>query len=196
MYNKLVVPLDGSDLAEVTLPHVVEIAGGCHISQIFLVSVTEHVKGKTSIAWWGEAASAREFHMPPQSSGIALGSSHTGVLYSSDSSKLKDVPAELGRMARTALDYLSKKSAELSRKGLNAEVRVLIGSPAEEIVNFADREKADLIIMASTGKSGLSRWEMGNVANKVAKATDVPLLLVKPGAGFRETKGRRRGAAT
>jgi len=196
VYNKVIVPLDGSDLAEVTLPHVVEIAGGCHIPQIILVSVTEHVKGRTSIAWWGEAASAREFHMPPQSGGIALGSSHTGMLYSSDSSKLKDVPAELGRMARTALDYLSKKSAELSQKGLNAEVRVLVGTPAEEIVNFANREKADLIIMASTSKPGLGRWAMGNVANRVAKATDVPVLLVKPGPGFKETKGKRRGAAT
>jgi nucleotide-binding universal stress UspA family protein len=196
VYNKVVVPLDGSDLAEITLPHVAEIAGGCHIPQIFLVSVTEHVKGKTSVAWWGEAASAREFHMPPQSSGIALGSSHTGVLYSSDSSRLKDVPAELGRMARTALDYLSKKSAELSQRGLNAEVRVLIGNPAEEIVNFTEKEEADLIIMATTGKSGLNRWAMGNVANKVAKATVVPVLLVQPGPGFRETRGRRRGAAT
>lgn len=196
MYNKVVVPLDGSDLAEVSLPHVVEIASGCHIPQIFLVSATEQVKGKVSTIWGAENSSAREFHMPPQGGGLPLGSSHTGMLYSSDVARLKDLPADMGRMARTALDYLSKKAAELEQKGLRTQVKVLIGNPAEEILSFAEKEQADLIIIASRGKSGLSRWQMGNIADKVAKMSDIPVLLVKPGAGFKETKPKRRGSAT
>ncbi len=196
MYNKVVVPLDGSDLAEVALPHLVAIAGGCHIPEIFLVSVTEHMKGRAPIAWASEKASAREFHMLPQEGGIPLGSSHTGMLYSSDASRLKDVPADVGRMAKTALDYLAKKSAELEGKGLKAEIRVLIGSPAEEILNFAGKIGADLIIMAGKGKTGFSRWEMGNIAAKVAKTADIPVLLVRPGSEFKESKPKRKGTAT
>ena len=195
MYNKVVVPLDGSDLAEVALPHLVEIAGGCHIPRIFLVSVTENIKGKVSSGWAVERASALEFHMPSGGGGLPLGSSHTGMLYSSDSSRIKDMPAELGRMAKTALDYLSKKSAELAKNGLHAEVKVLIGNPAEEIISFADQEEADLIIIASKGKSGLSRWAMGNIADKVVKSSDIPVLLVRPKPGFKETRTKRRGTA-
>ena len=196
MYNKLVVPLDGSDLAEVALPHVVEIASGCHIAQIFLVSVTEEIKGSVSSAWGIEDSSNREFHMPPAGGPIPTGTFHTGVVYSSDAKRLKDIPAEVGRMAKTAWNYLSKKSEELAQKGLQVEVRVLVGNPAEEIVSFAEEQKADLIIMGSKGKAGLSRWHMGNIAGKVARDTDIAVLLVKPGAGFKETKSKRRGKAT
>ncbi len=196
MYNKLVVPLDGSDLAEVALPHVVEIASGCHIAQIFLVSVTEEVRGRVSSAWGMEDSSIREFHMPPSGGPIPLGAFQTGVVYSSDTKRLKDVTADVGRMAKTAWEYLNKKSDELAQKGLQAEVRVLIGNPAEEIVSFAEEEKADLIIMGSKGKAGLSRWYMGNIAGKVARDTDIPVLLVKPGPGFKESKPKRQGKAT
>jgi nucleotide-binding universal stress UspA family protein len=196
MYNKLVVPLDGSDLAEVALPHVVEIASGCHIAQIFLVSVTEEVKGRVSGAWGKEESATREFHMAPDGRPIPTGSFQIGVVYSSDTKLLKDIPAEVGRMARTAWLYLSKKSDELAQKGLQVEVRVLMGNPAEEIVSFAEEVKADLIIMGSKGKSGMSRWYMGNIAGKVARDTDIPVLLVKPKPGFKETKPKRRGKAT
>jgi nucleotide-binding universal stress UspA family protein len=196
MYNKLVVPLDGSDLAEVALPHVVEIASGCHIAQIFLVSVTQEIKGRVSGAWGIEDAATRESHMPPAGGPILTGTTYTGALYSSDSRRLKDLPAEVGRMTKTAWVYLSKKAEELAQKGLRAEVMVLVGNPAEEIVSFAEEQQADLIIMGSKGKAGLSRWYMGNIAGKVARDTDIPVLLVKPKPGFKETKPKRRGKAT
>jgi nucleotide-binding universal stress UspA family protein len=70
---------------------------------------------------------------------------------------------------------------------------VLVGNPAEEIIRFARDQKADLIVMGSRGKSGLNRWDMGNVADKVMRAADVPVVLVKPSAGFKETKAKRKG---
>jgi nucleotide-binding universal stress UspA family protein len=196
MYNKLVVPLDGSDLAEVALPHVVEIASGCHIAQIFLVSVTQEIRGKVSSAWGLEDSSIREFHMPPAGGPLPVGTFHTGVVYSSDAKRVKELTADVGRMAKTAWIYLTKKADELAQKGLQAEVRVLVGDPAEEIVSFAEEVNADIIIMGSKGKAGFSRWHMGNIAGRVAKDTDIPVLLVKPKPGFKETKPKRRGKAT
>jgi nucleotide-binding universal stress UspA family protein len=85
---------------------------------------------------------------------------------------------------------------KLEKAGLNAQAAVLVGNPAEEIVRFATEQKADLIVMASRGKSGFSRWDMGNVADKVMRATDIPVFMVKPKPGFKETKPKRRGKAT
>jgi nucleotide-binding universal stress UspA family protein len=192
MYNKVVVPLDGSKLAEVALPHLEEIARGCSIPEIMLVSVTEEVKGKAPRAFAIEGSSAREFHMAPDGSPLPLGSTFSGMVYSGDT-RITDVPAEFGRMAKTAWNYLSKIALGLQQKGLNTSITILVGSPADEIIRFAKDQKADLIVMGSRGKSGMSRWDMGNVADKVMRATDIPVVLVKPKPGFKETKAKRKG---
>jgi nucleotide-binding universal stress UspA family protein len=65
----------------------------------------------------------------------------------------------------------------------NAEVQCthqfLEGLPAEEIVKFAEREKVDLIVMASHGRSGLRRLLMGSVAEGVMRKARCPVLIVK-----------------
>jgi len=200
MYNKVIVPLDGSDLAEAVLPHLEEIARGCSIPEIFLVSVTEEVKGDTAKALKAEEISAREYHMPPAKGvTLPLGNSvigQTGFYYSSPSAHMIPMPSRMGRMAKTAWTYLAKVAKGLEEKGMQTSINILIGNPAEQILNFANEKKVDLIIMASRGKSGFSRWDMGNIAEKVIRATDVTVVLVKPKSGFKETKPRRRGKAT
>lgn len=196
MYNKVVVPLDGSDLAEVVLPHVQEIASGCSIPLIWLVSVTEEIKGIVSRQAAPVELPAVEGHRPAPSGAMRVGSTFAGVVFSEDPAVLKNAPAGLGKMAKTALDYLQKVAAKLEKAGLNVQPAVLIGNPAEEIVRFATNENADLIVMASRGKSGFNRWDMGNVADKVIRATDIPVFLVKPKPGFKETKPKRKGKAT
>jgi nucleotide-binding universal stress UspA family protein len=84
---------------------------------------------------------------------------------------------------------------KLEKKGIQVTIAVLIGSIAEEVTRFAKEEKADLIVMASRGKTSLRRWDVGNAAEKVFRATDIPILLVKPPAGFKETKPVRKGKA-
>lgn len=56
---------------------------------------------------------------------------------------------------------------------------VTIGHPIEEIVRVAEEAKADLIAMATHGHSGVQRWVMGSVAQKVLHGTSRPLLLVR-----------------
>lgn len=200
MYKKLIVPLDGSDLSEVAIPHAAEIAKSCNVSKVFLVSVTEQIKGTVSRGLVAkETTSAREYHMPPTSQPIPFGTTYpasSGVVYLHDPGAQKEITANVGRMAKTAWTYLSRKSSELEKQGIDAEIRVLVGNPAEEIIRFADEEKADMIIMASRGKSGFNRWEMGNIADKVIRASQVPVLLVKPKQDFKESKPRRRGKST
>jgi universal stress protein A len=54
------------------------------------------------------------------------------------------------------------------------------GSPAEEIKRFAEEEGADLIVMATHGRTGLKHMLMGSVAEKVVRISTVPVLTVKP----------------
>jgi nucleotide-binding universal stress UspA family protein len=197
MYKKVIVPLDGSKLAEVALPHLEEIALKFNIPDVLLVSVTEEIKGDIPKVLTSEDASAREYHMPPvKGEPLPLGSVHmgqTGMIFTTNLSHLTPMPTRMGRMAKTASDYLIKVARQLESKGLKPSIAVLTGNPAEEIVRYAEDQKADLIIMASRGKSGFNRWDMGNIADKVLRATKITVVLVKPEPGFKETKPKRRG---
>jgi nucleotide-binding universal stress UspA family protein len=58
--------------------------------------------------------------------------------------------------------------------------RLLIGSPAEAIVHLAEKEGANLIVMPTHGRTGLSRLLMGSVAEEVVRKAKCPVLTVKP----------------
>jgi nucleotide-binding universal stress UspA family protein len=59
------------------------------------------------------------------------------------------------------------------------EHRYLEGGPIHEIVAFAERERVDLIVMGSHGRTGLARLLMGSVAEGVARRAPCPVLIVK-----------------
>jgi nucleotide-binding universal stress UspA family protein len=125
------------------------------------------------------------------------------------SSKLK-VPITLFQMATTVrlyndvsgsgpyIDYTrvnddEKKHAvsemglleqELKGKGLNVKSIVTTGSDAAvEIIELCKKSGTDLVVMSTHGRSGLGRWVFGNVAEKVLRHGETPLLLVHARAG-------------
>ena len=55
---------------------------------------------------------------------------------------------------------------------------VEVGFPADKINEIAEREGVDLIIITSSGKSGLHRFIIGSVAEKVLKTSEIDVLLV------------------
>ena len=70
---------------------------------------------------------------------------------------------------------------------MNVKTEVLLGNPAEQIIAFAKEKGADLIVMATHGRSGISRWAysigaFGGVADKVLRASSVPVLVVRASA--------------
>jgi len=192
MYKKVVVPLDGSKLAEVALGHLELIAKGCGITEILLVSVTEKVKGRLPQSQAFDMPS----YKPGDASRPAIDFVQTGLIFSTHVTGTQEIPLTLGKMAKTAFNYLYRTAQKLAKKGLESEINVLLGNPAEEIVRFVEEQGADLIIMASRGKSGFSRWEMSNIAEKVIRATSATVMLVKPGPDFKETKPKRKGESS
>jgi nucleotide-binding universal stress UspA family protein len=97
--------------------------------------------------------------------------------------KDKSWEKHVGRMTTNAQQqcniYLGDIEKQLRDQGFNVRTESCLGKPAEEIVNYATKNKVDLIIMASHGRSGVSRWAYGSEADKVLRSSCVPVLLVK-----------------
>jgi nucleotide-binding universal stress UspA family protein len=73
---------------------------------------------------------------------------------------------------------------ELKAKGLNATSIVTPGSDAAtEIIELCNSSGIDMVVMSTHGRSGLGRWVFGNVAEKVLRHGETPLLLVHARAG-------------
>jgi nucleotide-binding universal stress UspA family protein len=63
---------------------------------------------------------------------------------------------------------------------INASGRVVTGYAAEEILDVAEAEKVDMIIMGTHGRKGIDRILFGSVAEKVVKSASMPVLTIRP----------------
>jgi nucleotide-binding universal stress UspA family protein len=149
MLQKILIPLDGSKLAECALPLAEEIAKGLNTEEVVLVSVTERIEGY------------RLIDDPSQISEERL------------------IPEATGKKERQAQKYLGRLVKAFEAKGIRARAEVLLGKPAEEITIFAKYNGIGLIVMSSHGRSGPSQWAHGSVADKVFRASCVPILMVR-----------------
>jgi nucleotide-binding universal stress UspA family protein len=82
-------------------------------------------------------------------------------------------------LLRDAEAYLAGVQEALQRQGIEAETRVGMGSAVSQIMEAARMEGADIIAMASHGRTGLKRVFYGSVAAGVLHVVDRPLLLVR-----------------
>lgn len=77
-------------------------------------------------------------------------------------------------------DEATKEVAEMAeRAGISAERRIVEGYPAEEIIRLAGEEKAGLIVMGGIGETGLNRFLLGSVADRVVRSSAIPVLVVR-----------------
>lgn len=88
--------------------------------------------------------------------------------------KVKKVNERMKKEAEVAVKHMMTKFDD----DLNVKSMVRIGFPAEEINKAACEEGADLIVISSSGKSGLHRFILGSVTEKVLKTADIDVLLV------------------
>ena len=88
------------------------------------------------------------------------------------------------KAVKFARDYLGKMANRLKKEGLQAEAVVVTGEPADEILNYIQKNPVDLIVMSTHGRSGASRWMLGSVADRIIHHSAVPVLIIPP-AGCR-----------
>jgi len=90
---------------------------------------------------------------------------------------------QIESMKKFARDYLEEIITGLKQREVAAKTEIMLGTAAETIINFADQTNASLVAMTTHGRSGVSRWAIGSVAERVLRAGNTPLLLVRsPGA--------------
>ena len=86
--------------------------------------------------------------------------------------------AVANRMAKDFMENMIEKHPDLSLLQ-DARLEFVAGLPPGRIVEFADKEQAQIIVMGSCGRSGLSHILLGSVAERVAQISKVPVVIVK-----------------
>lgn len=81
------------------------------------------------------------------------------------------------------ISYLNRTAEKYRAEGLTVETVVVEGSPARTILDFADAQNVDLIVMTTHGRSGLKRWVYGSVTEKVLRSTEAAVLIIRPEEG-------------
>jgi nucleotide-binding universal stress UspA family protein len=79
-----------------------------------------------------------------------------------------------------AREEAEKVAARFQERGARARAMTAAGDPAAAILDTAEAEKADLIAMATHGWTGLTRWMLGSVTEKVLRHANLPMLVVRP----------------
>lgn len=79
-----------------------------------------------------------------------------------------------------AKEYIDKTVQKLKEEGIAARGEIVYGNADEKILDYAAKNRFDLIIMSTHGKSGISRWALGSVAERVLHHATVPVLQVSP----------------
>jgi len=89
------------------------------------------------------------------------------------------IPAALEAMQDTAKKTLQELTRKKMLENLSVQTRVISGKPAYEIVNLADEENADIIVIATHGESGWQKFLFGSVTEKVIRMASCPVLTVQ-----------------
>lgn len=76
--------------------------------------------------------------------------------------------------------YLAGVAKEVEAEGVEAETDLRIGHPTEEILRVLEEREPRLLVMATHGRSGLSRWWYGSVASALVRQAPVPTMMVGP----------------
>jgi nucleotide-binding universal stress UspA family protein len=148
MYKKIMVPLDGSKLAECVLPHLETIVKGCESPEVIVVKAVEPL----SVPYGREV---------------------------SQFTSLEQVKAFETHQRVEAEKYLKEVVARLGKSGVKAKADVIYGKADESLSDYATKNDIDLVVIATHGRSGISRWVWGSVADRLVRSVCVPVLMVR-----------------
>lgn len=164
MFNHVIVPLDRSELAETALSYARKLVkpGG----QLTLISVIEH---NDLTASGGLSPSGT----------VGTGSATISGPGVPTAPPLMLTGKEAQVKSREKLeDYLKQVVYRLQEPGLTVDYSIQEGKAADVIVDEAESLRADVIVMSTHGRSGLSRWLLGSVTQKVVGAAPCPVLAI------------------
>jgi nucleotide-binding universal stress UspA family protein len=136
-FERILVPLDGSECAEIVLPKVEKLATDLKASVALL-----------------------------------------RVAYAHTFPGADPTEAEV-KVVREAEEYLRKIEERLKAKGFKVDSHVRYGNDADEILDHAAQKDIDFIAMTTHGRSGVKRFLLGSVAEKILRHSPKPIFLVR-----------------
>lgn len=146
---KVLVPLDGSELAESALPLAAALAGR-EGGALHLLRVAPSYWNAPYIAYGPEA-----FYL--------------------DAQQIAQLTEEAQEEARA---YLDRVATRLRADGARVTWEVRVGRAADEIIRVAETIEPDLVVMSSHGRGGVRRWALGSVAEEVLHRGTMPVVVV------------------
>jgi nucleotide-binding universal stress UspA family protein len=147
MYKKIMVPLDGSELAECVLPHVEFLVKAGQVGEVVFARVAE-----------------------PYNFSLMSGE---------ELPKAEDIIRFDAEARAGAEKYLQTVVDRAKTNGVSVRGEVLIGKPSVKLAEYANSGGFDLVMIATHGRSGVSRWVWGSVADRLLRAVCIPILMVR-----------------
>lgn len=155
MYSNILVPLDGSDLAEKALPYAVDLAklDGATVHLVYVF--TSHPEGVVPVSGLSQDLS------------MAQTNEWSRQIQEANISRVQG--------------YLDHTSSNLQKDGIETQTALLEGSPHEELVKYAKQNNVDIVTICSHGRGGLKRMLIGSVTDKIIRSGETPVLVI-PGS--------------
>jgi nucleotide-binding universal stress UspA family protein len=158
--RRILVPLDGSPVAEAILDHAVALARLEPEGELVLLRVVHSV---VPAAWLPDPANAASL-----------------------------AARELALQTQRTRGYLEGVVRRLEASGSCARMRVEVAvNVASAILQLAHDEQADVMALATHGRSGLERMVLGSVADKLVRGSRTPILLFRPSVTATRPEGRK-----
>ena len=151
MFKKILVCLDGSELAEQILPYAVEEALHFHGKLVLFQVVPEPVVFSPGI---------------PGAASVPI--------------RTDTMLEEAKKALNEARDYLEDIATPLRKKGIQVEAVSILGRAGEAILSYAEGNNINLITIATHGRSGLRRGVFGSIADYVLRESGLPILVIRP----------------
>ena len=167
MFDKILLPLDGSDLAEVAVPYVEALAGPLNAT-VHLLVVVPSPSGRTGGTFRAATSYLSSLRLPRSEEDLDI-AQHP--IYKE---------SEMASLESDAKRILLPVADRMRSKGIKTEVAVYFGRPAGGILHYAKDFKVNLIVMCTHGEGGPDPYAFGPTADRVARRATAPVMLIRP----------------
>lgn len=151
MKERILVPLDGSEVSEAVLPKIEDL----------VLSTEPRIDTEVTLM-------------------KVISNINFNVITSDEAAQLPIDATEREQLVKDAQKYLESIGDKLVRKGIEVKTLVTFGNAAKEIVETANNMQVNMIAMATHGRSGVARWAMGSVTDDVIKMEErIPVLAIR-----------------
>ena len=157
MFEKILVPLDGSTYSARAIPYAIAMAEKFD-SEIILLQVVRPVSPLA----------------PTSPTGTLIASPATNKLL------VQQAAEEQTQNIDGVRCYLEYQANLIRGQQLKVSYKIVVGDPAEAIIEFCQKEAISLVIMTTTGKSGLKRALLGSVTDRVIREPGFPVFAIRP----------------